>query len=291
MSKILLPDGYIYTDQDINSPGHLESLSSQAFREIDKCKNKLRMMAIAAPSTITPKGCNAIEYITEQVDDIVDEILEQAETVDNVDMYTNCIAMWRHRGMDEKDEKDIDVDTQEGFDKVVVNDTGIRSKNFKEKYPNYLDLKNLDSVLDYTKLCVDTRDNSREADDMWVVYIQDKLFIRFDGKYVFPTKEAAHKAIEEYLGIHDSYSIFSKNWLSKNESFINDFLAHFTDERKERYRKYIDNILNYSNYNMKELQELWDALDELVWLKLENNGYKIRFVNIKENKQGETYQK
>ena len=289
MSKILLPDGYIYTDQDINSLGHLESLSSQAYKEIDRCKDKLRMMAIATPSTIVPKGCNAIEYITEQVDDIVDNILEQAEVVDNVDMYTDCIEMWRHRTMREKDEKNIDVDTQEGFDKVVVNDTGIRSKNFKEKYPNYFDLKSLDSILDYTKLCVDTCDNSREADDMWVVYIQGKLFIRFDGKYVFPTKEAAHEAIREYLGIHDSHNIFSKNWLSKNESFANDFLAHFKDERKERYRKYIYNIINYSNFNMEELQELWDALDELIWTKLENNGYTIRFVNIKNGKLGETY--
>ena len=289
MSKILLPEGYIYTDQDINSLDHLESLSSQAYREIDKCKNKLRMMAIAAPSTITPKGSNAIEYISEQVDDIVDEILEQAETVDKTDMYTNCIEMWRHRSIEESDEKNVDIDTIEGFNKVVINEDGIRSKNFKEKYPNYFDLKSLDSVLDYTKLCVNTHDNSREADDMWVVYIQDKLFIRFDGKYVFSTKEAAHEAIREYLGIHDGHNIFSKNWLSKNESFISDFLAHFNDERKERYRKYIDNIINYSNYDMKELQELWEALDELVWMKLEANDYKIRFVNIKENKIGETY--
>ena len=40
---------------------------------------------------------------------------------------------------------------------------------------------------------------------------------------------------------------------------------------------------------MDELQELWDALDELIWTKLEANGYKIRFVNIKESKLGETY--
>ena len=289
MIKILLPDGYIHTDQNINSLDHLASLSSQAYEEINRCKNKLRMMAIAAPSTITPKGDNAIEYITEQVDDIVDTILEQAETVDSASMYTNCIEMWRHHSIEESGEKDVDVDTAEGFNKVVINDDEARSKNFKEKYPNYFDLKNLDSVLDYTKLCVDTCDNSREADDMWVVYIQGKLFIRFDGKYVFPTKEAAHDAIREYLGIRDGHNIFSKNWLSKNESFANDFLAHFKDERKERYRKYIYNIINYSNFNIEELQELWDALDELIWTKLEANGYTIRFVNIKDSKSGETY--
>lgn len=289
MSKILLPDGYIYTDQDIKSLGHLASLSSQAYKEIDRCKDKLRMMAIATPSTIVPKGCNAIEYITEQVDDIVDNILEQAEVVDNTDMYTDCIEMWRHRNIGEQDEKNVDIDTVEGFNRVVINEDDIRSKNYKEKYPNYIDLKSLSSVMDYAKLCVDTRDDSREADDMWVVYIQGKLFIRFDGKYVFPTKEAAHEAIREYLGIHDGHNIFSKKWLSENESFVNDFLAHFMDERKERYRKYIDNILNCSNYNMKELQELWDALDKLIWIELENNGYTIRFVNIKNSNSGETY--
>ena len=286
MSKILVPNGYLQTEEDILSASHIKSISDRAGEEISSLKNELRMMAIASPRTFVPKGEDVIAYINERIDDIVSGIVEQGGVLEMNNLYDTLLSAWKYAGSDDNYQR-IDTDTDEGFDKVVINETSsMDSAKFKEKYPNYFDLRNLNTVMDYLHLCVNTQETSRTPDDMWVIYIKGEILVKSDGVFHYSTEEAAKKAFINHLGLHDAHNVFSRKWMRDNPSFINDFLSHFykDEEKYKRLKECADHIINEEQIHFDELNDLCMAFDKVVWDKLIANGYDVKFVNIRYHK-------
>lgn len=286
MSKILVPNGYLNTDEDIRSASHIKSLSDRAGEEISSLKNELRMMAIASPRTFVPKGEDVITYINERIDDIVSGIVEQGGVLEMNNLYDTLLSAWKYAGSDDNYQR-IDTDTDEGFDKVVINETSsMDSAKFKEKYPNYFDLRNLNTVMDYLHLCVNTQETSRTPDDMWVIYVKGEMLVKPDGVFHYSTEEAAKKAFINHLGLHDAHNVFSRKWMRENMSFVKDFLAHFCNDetRHNRLKECAEHIINDEQIHFDELNDLCTAFDEVVWNKLIANGYDVKFVNIRYHK-------
>lgn len=286
MSKILVPNGYLQTEEDILSTNHIKSISDRAGEEIERLKNYLRMMAIATPRTFVPKGENVIDFINERVDNIVSDLLEQGGVLELNNLYDTLLSAWKYAGSDENYRR-IDTDTEEGFNRVVINEkNGMGRSNYKEKYPNYFDLRNLNNVMEYLRLCDNTQDAKREPDDMWVIYVKGEMLVKEDGVFYYATEEAARKAFIDHIGLHDAHNIFTRKWMRDNPSFINDFLSHFykDEEKYKRLKECADHIINDEQIHFDELNDLCVAFDELAWNKLIANGYDVKFVNIRYHK-------
>ncbi len=274
--EILVPGGRIYTDVDVCSRAHLTSKVNEHEKIIRECTNELKQIAIATPRTIVPKGEDVLGYINERVDDLISDILDHQEDIDELNRIDYILDNWKYNEY-------VDVDTEEGFAKVVCDDKD-HYGNHKSSENNPFEMKPMKDMDEYVDLCIqDLNEDLKEVtDDKFVVYFDSKLMMDRHKNFIFKSEEEAIKTVLDAMNL-SLYELVNHRYLVNNQNFTEslcDAVNKTTIFTKDDRNKIINNIQRLKSEDFKSYQDMIEICKWFEEMILHILGDRIKIVNI-----------
>lgn len=266
MSKIVVPNGVIFLEDDVRSLGDIRNRIQICDKSIHDSSEKLKMLAIANPKDIVPKGEDTLVTISERVNEIVEEIEYECEHRALLNNAQDYVEAWHYAYEDEHEK--IDTSTQEGFDRVVVSgEKSYRSPKFDMTRFSIRDYKSLD---EYVNDCVtDLKNDSFEVEnEKWVILFDGKLLSNENMEFTFQSYEKAESKVFDMLSlsIHD---IFNKRYIESNKDFIDDIRNACNEDDRNTIDDYI-NELGDKPFVFEKLELVYRIFKKIILEKLKD---------------------
>ena len=258
---IKVRDPKIYFDNvDINSSNQIESKQKEIEKEIIKLKGKILSLALATPKDITPSDNDPIDYISDNLNEILDNLCENIYDSYTVNTIEGILDAWRYSYNDEKDIYENCKTDEEVNKEAFPEDKHVEIKRDLNKFTFAPDDKNIDDAINRSIQNINfNKQLEFKYSDMVCILHGNYLFVDYDGQFIFKNVDSAIKVLDKKLDLHTSEYV-SKDFIQNHP----DFFPSIIEKMKKNYYELSEEELN------KYISKFEKAYDDFV-----NDDYKI----------------
>ena len=215
----------LYFDVNINSVEQADSLYEELNRKYDKIEAEISELVLATPKDITPKGEAPIDYIKERLDGIFEELHEIARDFYTVDVIRNIIEEWRYSYGEGYKQIYNECKTNEEVNKLAFpEDKHIEVKRDLSKFTFAPPDDHIINTLTRSIKSIQLNDELSEfIMDKYVIIQNKKLYVDYDGQFLFSSEENAVKAIKEKMDFH-AIDYISKEFITQHPNYFNSVI-------------------------------------------------------------------
>ena len=258
---IKLRDQKIYFDNvDINSTSQIDFKQREIEKEISKLKGKILSLTLATPKDITPSDNDPIDYISDSLNELLDNFSENIYDSCTIDIIERLIDEWRYSYNDEKDIFENCKDEEEINKNAFPEDKHVEIKRDLNKFTFAPDDKSIDDAINRSIQNINfNKQLEFKYSDMVCILHGNYLYIDYDGQFIFKNIDSAIKVLDKKLDFHTSDYI-SKDFIESHPDFFQSVL----EKMKKNYYKLSKEELD------KYISKFEKAYDDFV-----NDDYKI----------------
>ena len=258
---IKLRDQKIYFDNvDINSTSQIDFKQREIEKEISKLKGKILSLTLATPKDITPSDNDPIDYISDSLNELLDNFSENIYDSCTIDIIERLIDEWRYSYNDEKDIFENCKDEEEINKNAFPEDKHVEIKRDLNKFTFAPDDKSIDDAINRSIQNINfNKQLEFKYSDMVCILHGNYLYIDYDGQFIFKNIDSAIKVLDKKLDFHTSDYI-SKDFIETHPDFFQSVL----EKMKKNYYKLSKEELD------KYISKFEKAYDDFV-----NDDYKI----------------
>ena len=222
---------FLYFDNvDINSIEEVRNLEDSLDKNFDKIRSKIESLILATPKDITPKGEAPIEYIKEITDEIFDELYEVAKDYYTVDIIKNILEEWSWGGYSEDKNlyKNCEEDNEIN-DHAFIEDKHIEVKRDMNKFTFAPPDDHINQTITRCIQNIKLNDNLSDwVNNKVVIILHDKLYVDYDGQFLFDNFEKAENVLKKKMDFH-ALDYISKEFVELHP----DYFKTVIDSMKE----------------------------------------------------------
>lgn len=264
---IKVRDPKIYFDNiDINSTTQVESKQKEVEKEIIKLKGKILSLALATPKDITPSDNDPIDYISDNLNETLDNLCENIYDLHTIDTIEGILDKWRYSYQDEKDIYENCKNNDEVNKEAFPEDKHVEIKIDLNKFTFAPDDKTIDDAINRSIQNINFNHQlESKYTDMVCILHCNHLFVDYDGQFIFKNIDSAIKVLDKKLDLHTSEYI-SKDFIQNHPDFfpsiIEKMKKNYYKLSEEEINKYISNFENAyndfinSNYTVKDYMSM-----------------------------------
>ena len=259
-TEIKLRKPIIYFDNvDIESVAEAKSVETKANTELDKLKGDLLSLAMATPKDITPKGEKPVDYIKEEVDNLMEELYEAFSTYFEANFVNGILDEWSYSyPNDSKDIYDNCTTDDEINKQAFPKDKHVEIKHDLNKFTFAPDDATIDYAINRSYQNVMFNNGLLNIYNKYVIILGNVLFVDYDGQFLFRSLDAAIEVLDKKFDLH-TIDYISKDFIENHPHFFPSII-----EKMEKTNYY---DLPQEDWD-KEINKFKDAFNNFV-----NNDY------------------
>lgn len=279
------------------TPESLESAFNDENEKIDKIREKLAMLIAGNPKDLMTKY-DEEEYgsVTGFIEQKINEVLEDAQDaysrLERLSILENILDEWSQTfflgsndyvfgPVDFKDNEQIKafVYPEQRFDEATTKQR-IDVEFYGKPHTN----NSFEEIYDAGKKNIEMNDKLSDAiSNNWVVFFDDKLFVTYDGQFIFKDTDTALKIIKDLMNQsflnRCSYS-YVMNEPAHANKFFDDVKAYVSLEQEKFIDECIEKIkTNKSFYTTTDYSKLFDIMNDAFDKYLESH---IKYFKLSE---------
>lgn len=258
----------LYFDNvNISSVKSAEMKSEVLDREMTKLQNKLLSLTLATPKDITPTDEDPVEYITEKVNEIFDEMYDVAKDYHTVQFIISILDTWTY-GCYHNDYNDIYENTTSN-EELNRRAFPVELKAEKKMNPPKCmfapDENTVDESIDRAVKNIRMDEKlSDELNEKYIIIYKGKPYVTFEGQFLFASEEYAIAALKDRFDFHPS-DFLNREFLHHHPDYIRSIIDKmkiiYKKEFEENFNKMKDD--NFFNH-IKEFEFVHDVIDRTV---------------------------
>lgn len=259
---IKVRDPFIYFDNvNINSSKEVESKERNIEKEISELKGKILSLVLSTPKDITPSDCNPIDYLTENLNELLEDFSDTIYDRTTLDIIENIIDGWRYSYDDEKNIYENCKTDEEIDSEAFPEDKHVEIKREINKFFSAPDDKTIDDTI---KRSIQNLNFNNQLGfkytDMVVILHGNYLFVDYDGQFIFKNPDSAIKVLDKKFDLH-TFEYISKDFIENHPDFFPSVI--------EKIKKNYSQCLNEEELN-KYVSKFENAYNDFI-----NSDYKI----------------
>lgn len=226
------------------TPESLESAYNDENEKIDKIREKLAMLIAGNPKDLMTKYDEdeygtVTRFIEEKINEILDDANEAYSKIERLSILENILNEWTETVLYDDNKYVLDpvnfadneqittfVYPEKKFDADAKNES-MNVEFYGKPHTN----NSFKEIYEAGKKNVEMNNKLSEAiSNNWVAFFDDKLFVTYDGQFVFKDTDTALKAIKDQM----------------SQTFLNRCSYQYFQCEPENAKKFFDDVKAYS---------------------------------------------
>lgn len=275
---IKLRNPFLYFDTvDIENVSEAESTENQKSKWIKELQGDFLSLAMATPKDITPKGEDPINYVKERVENLFSDFYDAYHELFDVQLINQILEEWKYSYS--SDPKEIYENCQSDNE---VNKNAFpedRHEEIKRDLNKFTFAPPDDSIGDALERSERNfnlyRDLSEFISDKYVIITHGKVYVDYDGQFLFKTEEAAKEVLKKRFDFHTSDYI-SKEFIENHPNFFDSVirLMEYFSYEKEYIDKFTEAVNRFkegdNKFDMDLMNTIYEGLDNVSYERLCN---------------------
>ena len=280
--KVKLRNGMLFLeDVGKQTPDSLEFAFNDENEKIDKIREKLAMLIAGNPKDLMTKYdeedyVTVTGFIEEKINEIMGDVSEVYAKLERLSILENILDEWDGKcfGDDSKEwmfdtvnfedneqinafvypEQKLNEEVEKENIDVEFYGKPHKSNTFAEIYAN--GIKNIDMNDQIRK----------QIEEMVVAYVDDRLFVMWNGKFAFKTKEEAFAAIKDQMRPNVTNRFMQSYFTNEQENakkFFDDVKANIESQTtNEQVDTCIEKMKESKSFMATEMNTLYNIVNE-----------------------------
>lgn len=228
------------------TPKSLESAFNDENEKIDKIREKLAMLIAGNPKDLMTKYDeeeygSVTRFIEEQINEILCDASEAYSKIERLSILENILDEWSQTLFFNDDNKymfdPVNFEDNEQITTFVYPTKKIDKDAENERmnvefYGKPHTNNSFKEIFDAGKKNIEMNNKMSDAISCnWVAFLDDKLFVTYDGQFVFQDTDSALKAIKDQM----------------SQTFVNRCSSSYIVNEPENAKKFFDDVKTYSS--------------------------------------------
>ena len=240
-----------FDDVNIKSFDEAHSNLVELDKKLDNIQKDILALALATPSNITPKGESPYDYINEKIEEMFDDLYVVAREYYTTDIITNILNEWSYGYNDDKELYENTDDESLINKRAFPKDEHVEMKRNLIKFSFAPQEDNVSETIirgiQNIKLNESLSDNILNK---FIILIHDKLYVDYDGQFLFASREKAMNVIKKKIDFHPADYI-SKEFVDTHPNYF----VSLVDRMKEQTLMYDAGKLNNFENDLNIVKE------------------------------------
>ena len=280
------------------TPKSLDSAFNDENEKIDKIREKLAMLIAGNPKDLMTKYDEeeygtVTGFIEEKINEILGDASEAYSKIERLSILENILDEWSQTLFFNDDNKytldPVNFEDNEQITTFVyperkLNHDAENERMNVEFYGKPHTNNSFKEIFEAGKKNIETNNKLSDAISCnWVAFFDDKLFVTYDGQFVFQDTNSALKAIKDQMGqtfVNRCSSSYVVNEPENAKKFFDDVKTYSSPGQEKFIDECIEKIkTNKSFYATTDCAKLFDIMNDAFDKYL---GFHIKYVQLSE---------
>lgn len=280
------------------TPNSLESAFNEENEKIDKIREKLAMLIAGNPKDLMTKYDEeeygtVTGFIEEKINEIMSDASEVYAKLERLSILENILDEWTETfSYNDGDKyvlgpvnfKDNEQITIFVYPEKKLNHDAENERINVEFYGKPHENNSFEEIFEAGKKNIEMNNKLSEAISCnWVAFFDDKLFVTYDGQFIFKDTDTALKAIKDQMGqtfVNRCSSSYVMNEPMHANKFFDDVKAYASPGQEKFIDECIEKIkTNKAFYATTDCAKLFDIINDAFDKYL---GFHIKYFKLSE---------